>query len=41
MELVVVEFLNKYCFPCQVQAPVFTLVHRAIEADSALREKVK
>lgn len=40
-ELVVVEFLNKYCFHCQVQAPVFLLAYNAIEADPSLREKVK
>lgn len=41
VELVMVEFLNKYCYHCQVQAPVFNLVYRAIEADENLRSKVK
>ncbi|UCE18204.1 MAG: hypothetical protein JSV84_15315 [Gemmatimonadota bacterium] len=40
-ELVVVEFLNKYCFHCQVQAPVFVLAYNAIEADANLRDRVK
>ena len=40
-ELVVVEFLNKYCFHCQVQAPVFVLAYNTIQADAVLRDKVK
>ena len=40
-EVVVVEFLNKYCFHCQVQAPVFLLAHNTIQADANLRDKVK
>ena len=40
-ELVVVEFLNKYCFHCQVQAPVFVLAYNTIQADPNLRENVK
>lgn len=40
-ELLVVEFLNKYCFHCQVQAPVFVLVYNSIQADPGLSYKVK
>jgi peroxiredoxin len=40
-ELLVVEFLNKYCFHCQVQAPVFVMVYNTIQADPELRNKVR
>ena len=40
-ELLVVEFLNKYCFRCQVQAPVFMLVYNTIQADAYLVNNVK
>ena len=40
-ELLVVEFLNKYCYHCQQQAPILNRVYEAVEADSTLRGRVK
>jgi thiol-disulfide isomerase/thioredoxin len=40
-ELVVVELLSTYCQSCQKMAPVFDVLYDTIEADSALRGRVK
>jgi len=40
-EIIVVEFLNKYCMSCQRQAPIFNRVYRAIANDPQLADKVK
>jgi thiol-disulfide isomerase/thioredoxin len=40
-ELVVVELLSTYCQSCQKMAPVLDMLYDTIEADSALRGKVK
>jgi len=40
-DLMVVEFLNKYCFSCQLQAPVMNQVFSMVEKDPQLKGKVK
>jgi len=40
-ELIVVEFLNKYCFSCQLQAPVMNQVFSAVQNDPQLKGRVK
>ena len=40
-DLVVVEYMNKYCFSCQLQAPVMNQVYEAVGKDPQLRGKVK
>lgn len=40
-ELLLVEFLNRYCMVCQKDAPEFNKLFDAIEKDSALKGKVK
>ncbi len=40
-DLVIIEFLNKYCFHCQVQAPIFARVHGALKTDPVLSDKVR
>ena len=40
-ELVVVEFMNKYCFSCQLQAPVLNQVYETVGKDPQLRGRVK
>jgi len=40
-DVVIVEFLNKYCVSCQRQAPIFNRMHRTIEEDPELGPRVK
>ena len=40
-DLIVVEFLNKYCFSCQLQAPVMNQVFSMVQQDPQLKERVK
>jgi peroxiredoxin len=40
-DLVVVEYMNKYCFSCQLQAPVMNQVYETVGKDPQLRGKVK
>jgi len=40
-DLLVVEFLNKYCFSCQLQAPVMNQVFSMVEKDPQLKGRVK
>jgi peroxiredoxin len=40
-DLIVVEFLNKYCFSCQLQAPVMNQVFSMVQQDSQLKGRVK
>jgi thiol-disulfide isomerase/thioredoxin len=41
VDLLFVEFLNKYCIVCQQDAPEFAKFSQEIEADQGLRGKVK
>jgi peroxiredoxin len=40
-DLVVVEYMNKYCFSCQLQAPVMNQVYETVGKDPQLRGRVK
>ncbi|MDZ7261010.1 MAG: redoxin domain-containing protein [candidate division KSB1 bacterium] len=40
-EIILIEFLNKYCVSCQQQASVFNQLFIAIQEDSLLQTKVK
>jgi len=40
-DLLLIEFLNKYCYNCQVQAPIFNQLFKAIHDDPNLTSKVK
>jgi len=40
-DLILVEYLNKYCFSCQLQAPIFNQVFSMVEKDPQLKGKVK
>lgn len=40
-DLIVVEFLNKYCFSCQLQAPVMNQVFSMVQQDPQLQERIK
>ena len=40
-DLVVVEYMNKYCFSCQLQAPVLNQVYETVGKDPQLRGIVK
>ena len=40
-DLVVLEFLNVYCYACAMQAPVMNRVHEGIEAREDLRDRVR
>lgn len=40
-DVVVLEYLNKYCFSCQLQAPVMNQVFSKINNDPRLKDKVK
>ncbi len=40
-DLLLVEYLNKYCFSCQLQAPVMNQVFSAVEKDPRLKGTVK
>ena len=40
-ELIVLEYLNKYCFSCQLQAPVMNQVFALVEKDPQLKGKIK
>jgi peroxiredoxin len=40
-DLIVMEFLNKYCFSCQLQAPVMNQVFSMVQQDSQLKGRVK
>jgi peroxiredoxin len=40
-DLIVVEFLNKYCFSCQLQAPVMNQVFSMVQQDPELKGRVK
>jgi thiol-disulfide isomerase/thioredoxin len=40
-ELIVVEFLNRYCPSCQAQAPIMNEVYEAISSRPELKKKIK
>jgi thiol-disulfide isomerase/thioredoxin len=40
-DLIVLEYMNKYCFSCQLQAPVLNQVYEIVGRDPQLRGKVK
>lgn len=40
-DLIFMEFLNKYCFSCQLQAPVINQVFSKVKKDPQLKERVK
>ena len=40
-DLIVAEYMNKYCFSCQLQAPVMNQVFETVGNDPQLRGKVK
>ena len=40
-DVIIVEFLNKYCMSCQRQVPIFNRVYEAIEEDPELAPRVK
>jgi hypothetical protein len=40
-DLIVAEYMNKYCFSCQLQAPVLNQVFEAVGKDPQLKGKVK
>jgi hypothetical protein len=40
-DLIVLEYTNKYCFSCQLLAPVMNQVFERVEKDEQLRGKVK
>ena len=40
-DLILVEYMNKYCFSCQLQAPVLNQVYETVGKDPQLRERVK
>lgn len=40
-DIIVVEYMNKYCFSCQIQAPVMNQVFETVGKDPQLRGKVK
>jgi peroxiredoxin len=40
-DLVVLEYMNKYCFSCQLQAPVLNQVYEMVGQDPQLRGRVK
>lgn len=40
-ELIVLEYLNKYCFSCQLQAPIMNQVFSKVAGEARLKDKVK
>lgn len=40
-ELIVLEYLNKYCFSCQLQAPIMNQAFNKVISDARLKDKVK
>jgi peroxiredoxin len=40
-DLVIVEFLNVYCFACVQQAPIMNDIHRLLEEREELRDRVR
>ena len=40
-DLIVLELLNIYCTSCQMQAPIYNDVFRAIDKDPTMRQRVK
>jgi len=40
-DLIIMEYLNKYCFSCQLQAPVMNQVFATVEKDPQLKAKIK
>ncbi|MBU1206776.1 MAG: hypothetical protein KKH04_07610 [Proteobacteria bacterium] len=40
-ELIVLEYLNKYCFSCQLQAPVMNQVFTMVDKDPQLKGRIK
>lgn len=40
-DLIVLEYLNKYCFSCQLQAPIMNQVFSKVTSDGRLKDKVK
>lgn len=40
-DMIIFEFISVYCPSCQMQSPIFNQLYSALEADSALRDKVK
>ena len=39
-EMIIIEFLNIYCYTCQLQVPVFNELRKRIDADAVLKSKV-
>lgn len=40
-DLIVLEYLNKYCFSCQLQAPIMNQVFSKVASEVRLKDKVK
>lgn len=40
-DLVVVEFLNVYCYACNMQAPIMNRVHETVESREDMKERVR
>ena len=40
-DLIVLEFMSKYCFSCQLQAPVMNQVFSMVQQDPQLKGRVK
>ncbi len=40
-DVIVLEYLNKYCFSCQLQAPIMNQVFNKVTSDANLKDKVK
>jgi thiol-disulfide isomerase/thioredoxin len=40
-DLIIVEYMNKYCFSCQLQAPVLNQVYEMVGKDPQLRGRVR
>ena len=40
-DLIVLEYMNKYCFSCQLQAPVLNQVYEMVGKDPQLKGRVK
>ncbi|MGC8809065.1 MAG: TlpA family protein disulfide reductase, partial [bacterium] len=40
-DLIVLEYLNKYCFSCQLQAPIMNQVFAKVTSDPRLKDRVK
>jgi len=41
VDVLIVEYLNIYCYSCQLQVPIFNKLYSVIEQDANLKSKVK